>query len=188
MNLPKDVAFFVCDFETTGVDTDKDYPIEVGGVFTDNNFNIIELYSSMVHWQHVVDKLNIKVNTWPEPWDVGFHYHQITPKQYTHLAKSKNDIFQNLWALRDAIINITGADKVILLSDNIQFEYNFMKRIFNEVSNDWPFHYCGWDTSLLLEATGVGDPKDPPHRALPDSLQLLDSIREAMNRVKVIGM
>lgn len=46
------------------------------------------------------------------------------------------------------------------------------------------FHYCGWDTSLLLEAAGVGDPYPVPHRALADAGLLHAAIVKALDRTR----
>ena len=70
----------------------------------------------------------------------------------------------------------------VLVSDNVQFEWAFTRRLVELAKQPWPFHYCGWDTSLLLEASGVGDPK-PAHRALADAGLLHRAIVRALERI-----
>lgn len=44
----KGQTFFVIDYETTGLDPTKDDPIEVGIIVTDERFNAIDSFSSLI--------------------------------------------------------------------------------------------------------------------------------------------
>lgn len=76
------------------------------------------------------------------------------------------------------------ARKIIVTSDNSVFETAHIKALLKKADERWPFHYCSWDTTMLLDATGVGDPNNPPHRAMADTQALLGQLRAAMTHVR----
>lgn len=175
--IPDTTAFFLCDFETTGVDPDIDQPIEIGGLYLDNKFNILKSYESLI----------VLPNNWYElnktRYQDSFKYHGIN---YSDLKNGKifsaicNDILQ----IHAEINTYSDITKFIILSDNTQFEYRFMQNIFKGAGMKFPFHYCGWDTSLLLELLDIGDPKDVPHRALRDSALIYRALIAAVDKLK----
>jgi len=187
-----DTVLLFLDFETTGVDPEKDYPIEIGCIATDITAQkVFFRYESLIKFDAVqlVDNADSKkeIETWKEEYAEGFKYHKIPAAFWYASAKGSSTVKREI---EQALLRATeGREHWILVSDNIQFEYRFMQNIYKNVYGDnwqkeWPFHYCGWDTSLLLEASGVGDPRGVPHRALADTELVLEATREAMRILK----
>lgn len=171
-------VYFILDFETTGVDPDNDYPIEVGIVITDGYFFIKKFYTSLIK----VRDLYLDGNKWKEDYMGAFKVHKIEPSELEQKGKPIDVVAKEILTLAQQYT--VENRKPILLSDNIQFEYRFMKNLFAEanMSKDFPFHYCGWDSSILLESTGIGDPK-PVHRALQDAMLIYTSVLRALQKV-----
>jgi len=167
-------TFCICDFETTGVDTVKDYPIEVGCVFTDSNFVVKGVYQHLILW----DALASQAGGWRPEHSKAAAIHGIKVEDIQLRGRKDADIAPSIFKLVEEYSNPTKS--MVLLSDNIQFEWAFMKRIM--AAMQWPFHYCGWDSSLLLEMSGVGDPV-PVHRALPDACLLQQALVRALERI-----
>lgn len=190
MGWPDDWAFCICDFETTGVDTEKDFPIEVGCIFTDSRFVLLRTFQSIICTQQVVDRIvgdkskKIVLIEWPDEWRPAYKVHRI-PAEYIGLrGEHVDDIATGLTKITSDLRLRLGINRIILLSDNAQFEYRFMRRLFE--GKKWPFHYCAWDSSILLEGSGVGDPI-PVHRALPDAAILHHALIRACERVGFFG-
>jgi oligoribonuclease (3'-5' exoribonuclease) len=169
----KGQRFFIIDYETNGIDEDS-VPIEVGIIVTDEHFNAIDALSTLIAFDH-------QDGTWSAKDLHAFKVHGIHPNEFrdegTYSAGSVRDMIRDL-AKRHT--SKTG-QRPVLVSDNIQFEWKHTARLLG--GEEWPFHYCGWDSSLLLEATGVGDPK-PAHRALADAGLLHAAILKALDRIK----
>lgn len=160
--IDKKICFLLCDFETTGVDVSVDYPIELGGLFLDSKLNILNSVDTLIK----LPKDWIKENKNKRRYEDSFQYHKINIEDlelgidYTQVSLLLSNKLSQL--------KNQGFEKFILMSDNIQFEFSFMKKIYEMAGVHFPFHYCGWDTSLLLELTDIGDPKNVPHRAFAD--------------------
>ena len=176
--LRKEWAFCICDFETTGIDTETDYPIEVGCIYTDCLFSTIGMYQDFIGWPAL--EANIENNTWPDFAQRAFQVHGIKAENYMKENKNFKVVAKEIYDTNAALLE--NHKKVILLSDNAQFETAFMKRLFKEAGLDWNFHFCTWDSSLLLEATPIGDPV-PDHRALRDCALLQRNIIRALQYV-----
>lgn len=164
-----DQRFFIIDYETTGIDTEKDDPIEVGIIVTDSQFNLIETYESLIKCDLAGRDLE---------WLHAFKVHGITPDVLASRGILACDAGRSIHSLAQ---KHTTSRKPILLSDNIQFEWAFTKKLLAGL--EWPFHYCGWDSSLFLELAGVGDPK-PAHRALADAGLLHAAILKSIGGLK----
>lgn len=175
--IPKDNCFLLCDFETTGVDVNVDYPIELGGLFLDSDFNILSSLDTLIKLPK--DWLRESKNR--DRYADAFRFHKIASED----LERGLDYTQLTLYLAEKIspLKSQGFSKFILLSDNIQFEFSFMKKIYEMASVQFPFHHCGWDTSLSLETTGIGDPKDVPHRALPDVGRLYKNLILSLNKI-----
>ena len=175
MISPKKQRFFICDFETTGI-TDNDHPIEVGIIVCDEDFNFLDSYSSLIAPPDDCFGTNdIGVKHWSPRYVDAYKVHRIEPEKFSSFNDA-NIVRQSVQSL--VRLNTVDGRKPILVSDNIQFEWMHMKKLLGR--DDWPFHYCGWDTSLFLEATGIGDPRNVPHRALADCGRLYKAIIEAL--------
>jgi len=168
----KPQRFFIIDYETTGLDIKRDSPIEIGIVITDQKFNLIETYTTFIQ---------AEIDPYDESWLKAYAIHKIEPSLLAY-GKTIETVKEDLIAL--AKKHTVKDNKPILLSDNIQFEWQWTEKIMTDITKY--FHYCGWDSSLLLESTGVGDPP-PAHRALKDAGLVHAAILKALERVKTNG-
>ena len=179
MNFRETDLFCICDFETTGVNPDEDYPIEVGLIVCDHRFVIFDTYTSIIAHRDLIAHVNDDV--WPDDMVDAYNVHQI-PFLLVASGKHPSEIVEDIQTLIMRYRARHNAKRLILVSDNAQFEYRFMRRLYCDVGAYFPFHYCAWDTSLLLEGSGVGDPK-PDHRALADCALLYRSLIVAFERL-----
>lgn len=178
--IRKNTTFCICDFETTGVDPEKDFPIEIGCIFTDSNFIVKNTMQSLIRFPEVVDKITDgDYVRWPAEWTPAFDVHKIDAYKIRG-GFTPESIAADLIEIVNEI-KVDKTSKCIILSDNAQFEYRFMEKIFKHTGKKFPFHYCAWDTSLLLEASGVKDPI-PVHRAFADASLLHHAVVRAMER------
>lgn len=168
-------AYLLCDFETTGVDIEKDYPIELGGIFLDTELNTFDYISSLIYdksW----DLFNS--NQWKKEYEQSYKIHKITVEELRNNGISPISLIENLHFIK----NKHSIEKLIIISDNSQFEYSFMKKLYElaNAKNIFPFHYCAWDTSLLFELLNIQETQ-PIHRALPDVLRVYKDLCKAKN-------
>lgn len=171
----KDQRFFFIDFETTGIDMDTLYPIEVGIIVTDENFNLIESYESLI-----IPGLDFIDDNYEEEALPAFKVHGILPNELKENGRLEIRVVGEIINL--AAKHTINGTKPVLISDNIQFEWGCLSKLLDVTKY---FHYCGWDTSLLLEVTGVGDPK-PAHRALKDAGLLHAAVIKAVQIARVV--
>lgn len=191
MFLPTDRHYVFCDFETTGVDPSIDYPIEVGIVVVNHRLEEKFRYAEMIAWQPLLEAIERAGGDWPELRLEAFKFHKIPASNYVAQARRPELVVGAFMEFMQHHGGLSTPKKPILISDNIWFEVSFMKQLFAASGINYPFHYCGWDTSLLLEMTGVGDvPSNlKAHRALQDTVDMLNAVRESaqyiVKRVKV---
>lgn len=166
--------FFVINYETTGLGYELSEPIEVGIIVCDHEFALIETYQSLINLQNWRPAADF------QSWLPAFKVHGISPSDYAAAPEPRyvGAAINNL-----AVRHSKNGSRPILVSDNIQFEWHWTRKLLELEKFDWPFHYCGWDTSLFLEAAGVGDPK-PAHRALADAGLLHAAIVKALDRTR----
>lgn len=173
----KGQRFFFIDFETTGLDPGVDFPIEIGIVVTDEWFNLVETYTSLIDWIAYGYRN-------PEESLPAYRVHGILPKTIFEKGKPSTKVRTQVEKLAGRHRSKQG-DLPVLVSDNLQFEWQFLNKLLDG-SVTKLFHYCGWDTSLLLEAAGVGDPK-PVHRALADAGLIHAAVVRACERINMFG-
>jgi oligoribonuclease (3'-5' exoribonuclease) len=175
----KDRLFWI-DYETTGIDMqDLDtVPIQVGVIVTDTKLNELDRYESLIWFDEFND-----YETWEEyskAATLAFQIHGIYTKTCLEEGKSAAIVAKDLIDL--ATKHKVDGGRIILVSDNIQFEWQLTDILLREmVEHDWPWHYCGWDTSILelVPELNFRDPEDPPHSALQDVEGLLKAARDA---------
>ena len=168
-------AFCFCDFETTGIAEDS-LPIEVGCIWTDSQFAVLKTYEALTKWSQLKDDAG-----WRDEYMPAYDVHKIKWDEYM-----ENGISVEAAAREISIVNaqlLKKYDRIILLSDNAKFETKHMEKMYKAACLKWDFHYCTWDSSSLLFATGVGDPT-PVHRALPDASLLHVAYIKAMDRTR----
>jgi len=167
MKLEEDVTLYITDFESTGVDIVNDYPIEVGILVVNAKLQIQEVYSAMPRWIDCYRQCE-KAGDWLDKWQPAAEVHKISVEEYIQESEDIDLICGHIIQLTDKHKTDSRKPRHILVSDNAQFEFNFMQKLFSASDFEFPFHYCAWDTSLLLEMTGIGDPRNVAHRALSD--------------------
>ena len=174
--------YAICDFETTGLDVKEHYPIEVGIVFTDEEFNVLDTLDRAIEWKDLIADIKENDMEWPPKYREAYSVHQIPATDYVHEAAS--------WAqgdVRTKCDRLKGKyGKVIMISDNAQFEWQFMQKFMNHealASYAFPFHHSCWDASLILKAAGVQKSKKP-HRAFKDACLLHGNLFTAHTLIK----
>lgn len=154
--------YFIIDFETTGLDYQNDFPIEVGFIVVDHKLNLLDTYQSLIVWPELEMKYKKDFN-WEEKYTPAYNVHKIEPADMIRFGKKvysvKNEIIK--YAENYSINN----HKPILISDCANFEFNFLNKILPVCDY---FHYAVWDTNLLLENTKTAHDPVPAHRALAD--------------------
>lgn len=121
MKLPKKNVYAICDFETTGLDPVKDHPIEVALLFCDHELTVLRAYESLIWCPQEVFTME------------AFAVHKILPRKLL-TAPIKSKVAGSI-----ATVCEDFKQRIVLVSDNAQFEHGFMKQLFPVV---WPFHYC----------------------------------------------
>lgn len=181
--MRKDFILFICDFETTGLDPDKDYPIELGGIFTDKDLNGIDIFHKLILLPDDTFELLVKQENgtfvWKEEAMGAYRVHGIAPEELKRSGLPPETCVEKLLEKIDYILSISGKKlkdtAVIITSDNAQFEYRFMKKLFKMASMEskFPFYHSAWDTNLCLQffAPEIGD-AIPVHRSLQDALRI----------------
>jgi oligoribonuclease (3'-5' exoribonuclease) len=175
------------DYETTGVDLDKHttYPIELGYVFTDTHFNTLMIPNTTVSERSMLINWGFeRFASWSDFSDdsvSAFGVHKIGIGEVQDKGVKPAEAALTMY--QDATLITPPEGRCILVSDNIQFEWTLTKHIMATLpAHKWPFHYCGWDTSILSLVPGLffEDPKNTPHRALPDVHGLLNTVRKCL--------
>lgn len=174
------------DYETTGVDLadPKVVPIELGYVITDIDLHPIDEDNLLINWGF--DGIG-QWSDYSDSAEYAYSVHKIGLEELCIHGTTPEDA---AYCLHHAsAYNKPEDGRMILISDNIQFEWNLTKQLMakfwpvdSPMSPPWPFHYCGWDTSVLqlVKEIEFNDPPNPPHRALPDVKLLLDTVRKAL--------
>lgn len=150
---------------------------------------------------------------WPEEWADAERFHHITVQEYLdgcHACANMDNrgqipphkvvverIAKHIECVANHLSRKQEDLRYILISDNIQFEWQLLRAIYDGgrrydadselvgwPEDHWPFHYCGWDTSVLLEWLGDGDPENPEHRALSDARGLHKAV---VNSLEFLG-
>lgn len=161
--LPGGECLALCDFETTGL-YDGAKAIEVAVLYLDADLRIVASVDSLIQNKDFDDR----------DWE-ALRVHRITPPML-EFAPDRVAVARRILDATTRAKEITRSKRIVLCSDNAHFETSFMRQVLGD---EWPFHYCTWDTSLLLEPLGIGDPKSPPHRAMADVGLLYDALLRA---------
>jgi len=183
--LEKSLLCFI-DFETTGLDVERDFPIEVALIMTDYkctkilmNYSSLVFTSALGQYYSQRRKDSTRVTWLPEHMSAyDIHHINLETLQATGIC-AHNACIQICTEVNKVKLDL-GSEKVILISDNIHFDMSFMKQMWKESPVRFPFHYCGWDTNLLLEHT-FGDITKRPHNAAADCRMLFNRTKKAMS-------
>jgi len=163
------IKYFLVDFETTGLVSDEDYPIEIGGLYLNASWEIVHTIDTLILWPQVTN-----ATYWEnQHWNASV-VHRISKLEYIEKAQIYTDVAK-------LVVEKCAGARPILMSDCIVFEWSFMQKLLKHANLDWPFHYCGWDTSLLFEVLKTREPI-PPHRAFRDTCQTYKSLVESITK------
>lgn len=112
MNLQDSYRYLFLDFETTWLDIESDYPIQIALIELDKNFKVIDQYTSYITLPDWSKKLhsNISYITW------------IQSSTLENSWQSLEVIQQEIWRFFDAT--------TILIGQNISFDIWFLQRFF----------------------------------------------------------
>jgi oligoribonuclease (3'-5' exoribonuclease) len=173
-------TFCICDFETTGVDTTQnsiDYPIEIGCIFTDASFRLLSTYQSYIYY-----KWMDSYEEWPDEYQKAAVIHDIP------FSKLKFE-GTNVKTVRKEILSLClkyqkNNEKPTIISDCSNFEFFFMKKIFEDYDEEkFPFHYCAWHVNPLLSVAGVEYVEENSHSALNDAANMHHALVRALQNV-----
>ena len=85
------VSHVIIDIETTGLDYENDLPIEVGLVFCNKDWEIIDTYQAFVAWPEITGQ-----DGWTEKqWQASI-VHRIPFSEYRKLAKPTSVIVKEI--------------------------------------------------------------------------------------------
>lgn len=173
--------YAIVDFETTGLDPKKDYPIEIGMIITDHEFSLVHAFDALIKWDKLIGEIGDDTE-WPEEYQKAAEVHNISASEY----KNKSEPYVDS-DVRSKIARYTEkGSRVVMISDNTRFEWAFMEKLLNERALNsyvWPFHHSAWDCKLLMQMAGVEPPKKP-HRAFKDAALLYRTILECEVRTR----
>ncbi len=172
----KNKNFVAFDFETTGVDVKKDEPIQIGIVKFDNNFHIIEEYSS-----YIKPKKNIKELSHIVEFITSIKLKELNNKPYIE------DIMPKIKQFFDK--------DTIVVWHNIPFDIAFMEKYWPEFSYEdsidtfiWSKVFYHWKTSyaqdVLTDSLWMNEGSS--HDALVDSrlsMRLFENMYQKLNNL-----
>jgi oligoribonuclease (3'-5' exoribonuclease) len=167
------------DYETTGVQEVGDFPIEVGLIMTDIHLTRLESYQSLINWPAFQD-----YQTWPPVWEGAYPIHGIRIQELRQDGAPPDVVASQMLTIARRYKD-TDDQRVVLISDNIQFEWRNTRQLMNQLQGaPWPYHYCGWDTSVLSLVPDINfqDPPHPQHRAMSDTIGMLTAVRKALGK------
>ncbi len=110
--------YIALDFETTGLDLNKDEIIQVGIVEMDQNWTIIKEFSSLIKPQKEIKELKQIV------WFI------------TGISLSKLETAPHIEDLQEEIIQFFGGNSYII-GHNIEFDLNFLTKHFPNLNIKW---------------------------------------------------
>ena len=176
--IKKDDVFCICDFETTGI-TDEDYPIEIGCIFTDNYFRVLETYTSYI-------SVPIQDKAWPEKYQNAYNVHKIPLSTIYCKGKNTQSISKDINNIRKKY-----GQRMTIVSDNPYFEMLHMKKVFKGYSSinkrtipfESIFHHVPWGVNMLLAPMNVQYATHNSHRALADASNMHCAIVRAMEKI-----
>ena len=168
------------DFETNGLEiTGTDLPIEIGAILTDDEYNILDSISCYIN------PFDEDKNKWTE---YELHAHRIHTIPFTTIKRDGESPAQAVEMLRRMLEAQKAQDKFasrsIIMSDNGQFEYNAMKKLYAlaDASDNFPFHYAAWDINILINSVQKVQKGKGSHKAIQDAFRTYKAVIRALER------
>lgn len=166
-------TFCFMDFETTGIDTSvymHSLPIEIGCIFTDEKFNILERFATLIAWPEIIAQTK---------WDAhqmnAYNVHKIDLIDIKRFGMNPQ-LVKNILNQICKSLPVESKFRPIIISDNPYFEMAMLKFLY--LQDIIPFHYSAWNTMLVLNLANVKRTKKP-HQAYKDALLLYEDAKMA---------
>lgn len=176
------------DLETTGVDPDLDFPIEIGILFSD--YKCIHELATIHHKVSTPEMVayynnhsHIAKDQWAPEHTSAYKVHNIGFDDWQNSAIDSRTVASSINQICYYLQQKYSTSTFILVSDNIYFDLSFLHKLWRSTYEHWPFHYNGWDTDLLLYNT-VGDITGKPHNAMDDVTLLFKQTKKALRDLR----
>ncbi len=182
-------GFAIVDFETTGLDPFRDYPIEVGIIYTDLNLNILNVYNSLILADALKEEVS-ELEEWPDQYAKAYEVHGITLKELKAKGRRGFEVLVDLCGISEEIY---GEDKPYFVADCLNFDWSFLMRLWRlqgmifDATHNFPFHYCGRDINLLFDLGLIEEVIKPKHRALADAITVYAQLVSAREVLKLLS-
>lgn len=160
--------YILFDFETTGLEFTRDFPIEIGMFWLDDDLHLKEMYHSYIKWPQIKDTGEKENGGWTGKWSKAYEIHSIPLDKILKEGKPANIVAEEILSL---VKKYDQEGKLILISDNAVFDFAFLAKVFaesefvtgNTIAEGMDylrrkFHYAVWDLNLLLETVGLYAP------------------------------
>ena len=172
--------YVITDFETNGLNiTGTDVPIEIGAILTDDEYNILDTLDSYIN------PFNVDKNKWDE-YDMQAHrVHTIPFNTILHEGVEPAIITELIQVMLDKQkVKDKYPSRYIIMSDNGQFEYNAMQKLFAlaNKSDIFPFHYAAWDVNILINSVQKVQKGKGSHKAIQDAFRTYKAVIRALER------
>lgn len=172
--------YVITDFETNGLNITKEsVPIEIGMILTDDEYNILDSLSMYIN------PFNSSKKGW-EGSEVDAHKVHTIPY---HIINDVGISPTTAVELVNQFIETQKAvdkynTRFIIMSDNSQFEYNAMQKLFElaNKSDSFPFHYAAWDVNILINSVQKVMKGRVPHKAIQDAFRVYKAVIRALER------
>ncbi len=130
MNINKNTTFLAFDFETTGLDTKKDEPIQIGIVRADSQFQILDTYTTLIKPKKDIKELKGIVK-----FITGLSLDQLAD------APSMEEILPDIRERFD--------DDVVVVGHNVSFDITMMQPFLPEWKPTKLFDTFHWSQRLV---------------------------------------
>lgn len=163
------------DMEMTGLDVEKEVPIEVACIVTDWQFQTLTHYHAIIRQpQEYLDRM--------DPWNTQHHRESGLTDQVPH-GKSPGAVEQELCQLVSLHF---GQDRVILAGNSIGQDRLFINKYFPQLAS--MLHYRMLDVSawkiVYNSHFGLKFSKKQAHRALDDVQESIDELKFYLQYIK----
>ena len=169
--------YILFDFETTGLEFTRDFPIEIGMFWLDDGLRLKEVYHSYIKWPQIKDTEKKEDGGWRGRWAKAYEVHNIPLDKILKEGKPADIVAEEILSLVEKYSQ--EGEKLILVSDNAVFDFAFLAKVFagskfttgDTIAEGMDylrrkFHYAVWDLNLLLETVGLYAPS--AHHSLLD--------------------
>lgn len=172
--------YVITDFETNGLNINTtDVPIEIGMLIADEEYNILDTLSCYIN------PFDQNKMGWEEEEVPPFKVHQIPFITIKNEGLPPNSVVEKISAMIAAQRRKDlYASRFIIMSDNAQFEYNAMQKLFKLATahTGFPFHYSAWDVNILINSVQKVQKGKGSHKAIQDAFRTYKAVIRALER------